>query len=63
MSRNARGHCSLLSGNGVPMTSKLLVVNFIRKDVTKQNGRCSVGTFVTMCAMEIVDDYTNSKIF
>ena len=37
-------------------------MSLIRNDVTKQNGRCSVGTFV--CApMEIVDDYTNSEVF
>ena len=37
-------------------------MSLIRNDVIKQNGRCSVGTFV--CApMEIVDDYTNSEVF
>ena len=37
-------------------------MSLIQNDVTKQNGRCSVGTFV--CApMEIVDNYTNSKVF
>ena len=37
-------------------------MSLIRNDVTKQNGRCSVGTLV--CApMELVNDCTNSKVF
>ena len=36
-------------------------MSLIRNDVIKQNGRCSVGTFVYM-PMEIVDNYTNSEV-
>ena len=35
-------------------------MNLIRNDITKQNGRCSVGTFV--CApIELLSDTTNSE--
>ena len=36
-------------------------MSLIQNDVIKQNGGCSLGTF--LCAlMEIVDDYTNSEV-
>ena len=36
-------------------------MSLIQNDVIKQNGQCSVGTFV--CApMEIIDDDTNSEV-
>ena len=57
--------CIIFTALGLRWNLELISSNcmsLIRNDVTKQNGRSSVGTFV--CApMEIVDHYTNSEVF